>query len=38
MISSEHHAMLTTSGNLVGRFYTTVTQDATVHVQLDFVS
>src|SRR5690606_22473797 len=38
VITTEHHTVLTTTGNLVSCFHATVTQNTTVHMQLDFVS
>src|SRR5690606_28261183 len=38
VITTEHHTVFTTTGNLVSRFHTTVTQNTTVHMQLDFIS
>src|SRR5690606_2332054 len=38
VITTEHYTMFATIGNLVCRFHTTITQNTTVHVQLDFIS
>src|SRR5690606_23121912 len=38
VVTTEHHTVFTTAGNLVSRFHATVTQNTTVHMQLDFIS